>query len=222
MTSITEYSFASKGQIRSVHMLNEPAGPSDDDDPDNIALFELYIMHSTGVCVLRIRRSDLGWKKDGEPINPKEAEEEGVITISQLKPPQLPTDESSTTGDTSAPAKSVSDRSAREIVKKESSIVSKQASTSETAPRTSPPAKIENKQDATRVTTANGSEQRPEKKKKKRSTAETTTQVPAVAPISTRPPQSYAQVAQAIPPSKSPVPPETLNEPESCKAYPFI
>ncbi len=218
MTSITEYSFASKGQIRSVYMLNEPAGPTDTDDPDNVALFELYVMHSKGVCVLRIRRSDLGWKKEGEPINPKEAEEEGVITISQLKPPQVPTDESSTTGDASATAKSASDRSARETVKKEGSSVPKQSSTSETALRTSTVAKVESKQDATRATAANGGAERPEKKKKKRSTTETTSQVSTTAPTATRAPQSYAQAAQAIPQSKSPVPPEMANEPEAAKA----
>ena len=219
MTSITEYSFASKGQIRSLHMLNEPAGPTDVDDPDNAALFELYVMHSKGVCVLRIRRSDLGWKKEGEPIHPKEAEEEGVITITQLKPPQLVTDESSTTGDTPAPPKSVSDRSAREIVKKESSNLSKQSSTSETAIRTATLAKVENKQDAARATIMNGGAERSEKKKKKRSPTETASQTSAAAAASTstRAPQSYAQAAQAILRSKSPVLPDTHSEPEISK-----
>jgi WD40 repeat protein len=230
MTSITEYSFASKGQIRSLHMLNEPAGPSDVDDPDNAALFELYVMHSKGVCVLRIRRSDLGWKKEGEPIHPKEAEEEGVITISQLKPPQPVTDESSTAGDTPAP-KSVSDRSAREPVKRESSNVSKQSVNPEAAMRASTLAKVESKQDAARAAIINGGD-KAEKKKKKRSPAtETASQVSAapsaVASTSTRAPAamppSYAQAAQAAqatPQSKSPVPPEApvLQEPAKSKA----
>jgi hypothetical protein len=209
MTSITEYSFASKGQIRSLHMLNEPAGPADVDDPDNAALFELYVMHSKGVCVLRIRRSDLGWKKEGEPINPKEAEEEGVITISQLKPPQPVTDESSTAGDTPAP-KSVSDRSARETLKRENSNVSRQSINPEAVMRASTLAKVESKQDAARAAIINGSE-KPEKKKKKRSTTETGSQVssvpatatssaPATATVSTSTrapaPPSYAQAAQ--------------------------
>ncbi|KAF1844669.1 uncharacterized protein K460DRAFT_281624 [Cucurbitaria berberidis CBS 394.84] len=216
MTSITEYSFASKGQIRSLYMLNEPAGPSDVDDPDNAALFELYVMHSKGVCVLRIRRSDLGWKKEGEPIHPKEAVEEGVITITQLKPPQPVTDESSTAGDTPAP-KSVSDRSVREIVKKESSHVSKQSMTPEAAMRASTLAKVESKQDAARVAMINGGGEKSEKKKKKRSTAETASQVSASASTSTRAPPSYAQAAQATPQSKSPVPPEPTVVPESSK-----
>lgn len=211
MTSITEYSFASKGQIRSLHMLNEPAGPAEMDDPDNVALFELYAMHSKGVCVLRIRRSDLGWKKEGEPINPKEAEEEGVITITQLKPPQPMTDESSTAGDVPAP-KSVSDRSARETVKKEPSNVSRQSMTPEAAMRASTLAKVESKQDAARAAIINGAGEKSEKKKKKRSSAETASQVSAsqsVAPsTSSRAPPSYAQAAQVPAQSKSPVPQE--------------
>ncbi|PZD34423.1 CDA1, xylanase chitin deacetylase [Pyrenophora tritici-repentis] len=229
MTSITEYSFASKGQIRSLHMLNEPAGPSDD-DPDNATLFELYVMHSKGVCILRIRRSDLGWKKEGEPIHPKEAEEEGVITISQLKPPQPVTDESSTAGDTPAP-KSVSDRSARDTLKRESSNVSRQSMNPEAAMRASTLAKVESKQDAARAAIINGGGEKSEKKKKKRATAaatETASQVSVPASVtaststSSRPPPSllpsYAQAAQAAPQSKSPAPVEAPIESESSKS----
>ncbi|RAR11499.1 carbohydrate esterase family 4 protein [Stemphylium lycopersici] len=226
MTSITEYSFASKGQIRSLHMLNEPAGPADVDDPDNAALFELYVMYSKGVCVLRIRRSDLGWKKEGEPIHPKEAEEEGIITISQLKTPQPVTDESSTAGDTPAP-KSVSERSARETLKRESSNGTKQSMNPEAAVRASTLAKVESKQDAARAAIMNGGGEKSEKKKKKRSAAvEAASQVSAppstVASTSTRAPTamppSYAQAVQVTPQSKSPVPAEEAVEAESSKA----
>lgn len=211
MTSITEYSFASKGQIRSLHMLNEPAGPVDADDPDNAALFELYAMHSKGVCCLRIRRSDLGWKKEiGEPLYPKEAEEEGIISISQLKPPAPATvtgDESSTAGDPPAAPRSVSDRSVRESTKKESSNVSRQTMTPEAAMRASTLAKVESKQDAARAAIINGgAAEKVEKKKKKRSAAETASQ----ASTSTRAPvSSYAQIAQAPAQAKSPAPEPT-------------
>ncbi|KAJ4987517.1 hypothetical protein SVAN01_06974 [Stagonosporopsis vannaccii] len=211
MTSITEYSFASKGQIRSLHMLNEPAGPVDADDPDNAALFELYAMHSKGVCCLRVRRSDLGWKKEiGEPLYPKEAEEEGVISIAQLKPPAPATvtgDESSTAGDAPTAPRSVSDRSVREGTKKESSNVSRQTMTPEAAMRASTLAKVESKQDAARAALINGgAAEKAEKKKKKRSAAETAAQATA----STRAPvSSYAQIAQAPAQAKSPAPEPT-------------
>ncbi|KAH8716924.1 hypothetical protein GQ44DRAFT_775683 [Phaeosphaeriaceae sp. PMI808] len=218
MTSLTEYSFASKGQIRSLHMLNEPVeiptGPTDAEDSDNAALFELYAMHSKGVCVVRIRRSDLGWKKEGEPINPKEAEQEGVITITTLKPPQPVTDESSTAGDSTAP-KSISDRSVRESVKKEPSNVSRQTMGSEAAVRASTLAKVESKQDASRAAIINGGSEKPEKKKKKKTATDTASQI-STATRTTAP--SYAQAAQSAPVSKSPVLPEAPTQPESSKA----
>ncbi|KAF2182735.1 hypothetical protein K469DRAFT_585547 [Zopfia rhizophila CBS 207.26] len=204
MTSITEYSFAPKGQIRSLHMLNEPAAPSDTNDPDCTTLFELYIMHSKGVCTVGIHRGDLGWKKEGEPLHPREAEEEGVISLSQLKPPQPITDETSTGGDTPAP-KSTSDRSARESIKKESSNASRQSMTPEAAMRASTLAKVESKQDAARAAIINGSE-KSEKKKKKRSAAETASQASSAARA---PPPSYAQAAQVAPRTKTPSPQET-------------
>ncbi|KAJ4378655.1 hypothetical protein N0V86_005525 [Didymella sp. IMI 355093] len=211
MTSITEYSFASKGQIRSLHMLNEPAGPVDADDADNAALFELYVMHSKGVCVLRIRRSDLGWKKEiGEPLNPKEAEEEGIISISALKPPApvaTTGDESSTAGDAPTAPRSVSDRSARESTKKETSAPPRQSMTPEAAMRASTLAKVESKQDAARAAIINGGAvEKSEKKKKKRTAAETASQ----ASTSTRAtPSSYAQIAQAPAQVRSPAPEPT-------------
>lgn len=210
MTSITEYSFASKGQIRSLHMLNEPAGPPDVDDPENNALFELYAMHSKGVCTLRVRRSDLGWKKEGEPYHPKDAVEQGIIEIAQLKPPQASQDESSAGGETSGP-KSTTDKSVRESVKKESSNVSRQSMTPEAAMRASTLAKVESKQDAARAAIINGGE-KSEKKKKKRSAAETASQVSSA---SRPPPPSYAQAAQSTSSSKSPAPADTSTETSS-------
>lgn len=205
MTSITEYSFASKGQIRSLHMLTEPAGPVESDDADNAALFELYAMHSKGVCALRIRRSDLGWNKEGNPIHPKEAEKEGVISLSVLKPPQPVTDESSTAGDIPAP-KSVSDRSVREGVKKEPSSASRQQSVaSEAAVRAPMPAKVESKQDVARPAIMNGGSDKPAKKKKKTFNTESASQI-STSTRTTAP--SYAQAAQSTSLSKSPAPPE--------------
>lgn len=220
MTSITEYSFASKGQIRSLHMLNEPAGPVDADEPDNAALFELYAMHSKGVCCLRIRRSDLGWKKEiGEPLNPKEAEEEGVISISQLKPPAPATvtgDESSTAGDAPTAPRSVSDRSTRESTKKESSNVSRQTMTPEAAMRASTLAKVESKQDAARAAIINGGAAEKTDKKKKKRAVET---APQTSTSTRAPTSSYAQIAQAPAQAKSP-PPETTPVPTPAAATP--
>ncbi|KAF2002542.1 hypothetical protein P154DRAFT_533098 [Amniculicola lignicola CBS 123094] len=193
MTSLAEYSFASKGEIRSLHMLNDPVDmPTSEESEDDPAFFELYVMHSKGVAVLKIRRSDLGWKKEGEPLNPKEAEAEGVITLSVLKAPAPVADESSIGGDTPAP-KSSSERSTRESIKKESTIASKHSMTPEAAMRASTLAKVESKQDAARAAIINGSD-KPEKKKKKRSIVDSA----SGSSVSTRPPPSTTSYAQAV------------------------
>lgn len=192
-------------------MLNDPAASPDPEDPENLPLFELYIMHSKGVCTVNVRRSDLGWKKDGEPIHPVEAEANGAVTVNAMKPPAAHTEDTSTGGDTSAP-KSSSDRSARESIKKESSSASRQSMTPEAAMRASTLAKVESKQDAARAAIINGSE-KTEKKKKKRSNAETASQ----ASSATRPP-SYAQAAQR---GKSPSPhPTPATEPATTSILP--
>lgn len=204
MTSLAEYSFASKGQIRCLHMLNDPTTPPNVDEPDKSTLFELNVMHAEGICTLSIELRDLGWKKLGEPLNPKGALEEDIISFSLLKPPQSIQDESSTGGDTSG-LKSVSDKSTRESIKREASNVSRQSNTPETAMRAPTVAKAEAKQDAARAV-INGGEKSDKKKKKRPSanaetasqttTATQTTASQSSAPRVT-PPSSYAQATQA-------------------------
>jgi WD40 repeat protein len=201
MTSITEYSFASKGQLRSLHMLNEPLAPPDTDDPDNNALFELYVMASNGVCAISVKRSDIGWKKEGEALHPIEAEEEGMISIAQLRPPQVATEETSTSGDTPVP-KSSSERSMRESIKKESSNASRQSMTPEAAMRASTLAKVESKQDAARAALINGGE-KTEKKKKKRAAAAAAAESASQPSSTVSKPSSYAQAAQTVPSAKT-------------------
>ena len=87
MSGLREYSFASKGQIRSVDLV-PTAGDStkaldDDDDPP---LFELYITHSRGVTCLNIKKQDLGWSKESKVLQPVNAEKVGEITVKDLSP----------------------------------------------------------------------------------------------------------------------------------------
>ncbi|KAL8786605.1 MAG: hypothetical protein Q9195_008127 [Heterodermia aff. obscurata] len=87
MSGLREYSFASKGQIRSVDLV-PTAGDSakaldDDDDPP---LFELYITHSRGVTCLNIKKQDLGWSKDSKVLHPVNAEQVGEIAVKDLSP----------------------------------------------------------------------------------------------------------------------------------------
>lgn len=83
MSGIREYSFGSKGQLRSLDMLQSPTTASE--DPDNPVLFELYTMHSKGVTYLAIKQEDMGWNKDHRVILPVDAAEEKMIMVESLK-----------------------------------------------------------------------------------------------------------------------------------------
>ncbi|KAF2155999.1 hypothetical protein K461DRAFT_275065 [Myriangium duriaei CBS 260.36] len=86
MSGIRELSFSSKGQLRSVDMLANPASTNSDADGNDTeeALFELYAMHSTGVTCLNIKRADLGWGPDNKVIKPNDAEQCGFVAISPI------------------------------------------------------------------------------------------------------------------------------------------
>ena len=77
-----EYSFASKGQLRSIDLLPMTHdGSSNQDDP---GLFELYVMHSKGVTCLNVRKADLGWSEDNKVLHSRNAEEAGYVVVKDL------------------------------------------------------------------------------------------------------------------------------------------
>lgn len=84
ISGIREYSFANKGVLRSLNILENPAASGDGEEP---TLFELYAMHSKGVTCLVIKQSDLGWTKDNKVIAPADAVEAGLAKISKLVAP---------------------------------------------------------------------------------------------------------------------------------------
>ena len=85
MSGLREYSFASKGQLRSVDLVPTAGDPTrvidDEDDP---TLFELYITHSRGVTCLSIRKQDMGWSQDSKVLNPINAEKVGEIVVKEV------------------------------------------------------------------------------------------------------------------------------------------
>lgn len=87
ISGMREYSFANKGILRSLYLLQQPASASDGDEA---TLFELYAMHSKGVACLSIKAPDLGWDKDNKVIEPVDAVEAGVVEIGKLKQPPPP------------------------------------------------------------------------------------------------------------------------------------
>ncbi|KAJ4423356.1 hypothetical protein N0V82_001959 [Gnomoniopsis sp. IMI 355080] len=87
ISGMREYSFANKGILRSLYLLQQPASASDGDEA---TLFELYAMHSKGVACLSIKAPDLGWDKDNKVVEPMDAVEAGVVEIGKLKQPPPP------------------------------------------------------------------------------------------------------------------------------------
>ena len=87
MSGMREYSFSSKGQLRSLDLLASDAvrNINSDEDP---TLFELYVMHSKGVTCLNIKKEDLGWTLDTKVLNPLDAQEHHLIDVRELREPQ--------------------------------------------------------------------------------------------------------------------------------------
>ena len=92
MSGMREYSFADKGQLRSIELVPSSGEPtrSADDDEDPMQ-FELYVMHSKGVTCLGIKKEDLGWSKDSRVLHSVDAEQEGRIIIRDLRESSVPT-----------------------------------------------------------------------------------------------------------------------------------
>lgn len=85
ISGVREYSFANRGNLRSLDILCNPAMEQDADEP---TLFELYAMHSAGVACVLVKQCELGWSKDNKVLDAVDALKEGVVTISTLKTPQ--------------------------------------------------------------------------------------------------------------------------------------
>ncbi|KAK5651962.1 hypothetical protein OQA88_11505 [Cercophora sp. LCS_1] len=102
ISGIREYSFANKGVLRSLNILENPSPSGDGDEP---TLFELYAMHSKGVTCLFIKQGELGWSKDNKVISPVNAEEIGMATISKFVaiPPVQPAEPQAPADGTPAP-----------------------------------------------------------------------------------------------------------------------
>jgi hypothetical protein len=83
ISGMREYSFANKGMLRSVDILQTPNSTSNPGEPQT--QFELYAMHSKGVTCLNIKQSDLGWTENNKVINEVDGEESGMISIDTLK-----------------------------------------------------------------------------------------------------------------------------------------
>ena len=200
MSGMREYSFSSKGQIRSVDLLpmsNDSARiANSEDDP---SLFELYVMHSKGVTCLNIKKEDLGWSQDTKVMNPIPAEKVGRIEVRDLREPQPvnQSEKSSINGD-AAPSSSMPSDSPFVGHAKESSKI--QSSSSARADHLRPPEGTDNLGSTPSApilpmaSSSNGVEK--SERKKKRRNAPTVEEPPIdVARPAPTAPDSYAAAA---------------------------
>lgn len=88
MRSLRELSFGTKGVIRSLELLPlSKTATEEDRASEDHDLFDLYVMHSSGVTALTISRADLGWNYKNQPIETVKSDEEGLIETSKILPP---------------------------------------------------------------------------------------------------------------------------------------
>lgn len=87
LSGLREYSFAFKGQLMSLDILDaSEADPQGEVPP----LFELYIAHSKGMTTLSVFREDLGWDTKNSVKNSVDAVKAGICTLSALAAPPPP------------------------------------------------------------------------------------------------------------------------------------
>lgn len=99
MSGMREYSFANKGSLRSLDILQKSNQVAIAGEP--VTLFELYSMHSKGVTTIAIKQADLGWTLENKVINAVAADKAEIITIDLLK--EIPAPAVSDAGESAPP-----------------------------------------------------------------------------------------------------------------------
>ncbi|KAI9807554.1 MAG: hypothetical protein M1825_005494 [Sarcosagium campestre] len=106
MSGVREISFASKGQLRSLHLAPQPQSSSG--NGEGPALFELYAMHSRGVSCMTIKREDFGWNEENAPLHPVDAEARGLLTVEDLRQPSASSSSEASSAQNGDPAAAAS------------------------------------------------------------------------------------------------------------------
>ena len=169
MSGMREYSFANKGSLRSLDILQTPNSSTIGSDPSN--LFELYAMHSKGVTCLAIKQADLGWTEDNKVISSLDAAEAGAITIQSLKEIQatLVPEVGDANLQTTVPTRIVSRPAPKEANAKEPAKKVVEPSASTVTPKSEE--KFEKKEPSS-VATPTGTEKQGKSKRKKANSTE--------------------------------------------------
>ncbi|KAK4550819.1 hypothetical protein LTR36_000399 [Oleoguttula mirabilis] len=87
MSGLREFSLNKVGHLRSMDMLKTPVDNATEKGTAEETMFEIYAMHSKGVFAMPVKRADLGWDAQSKMIQPKNAVEEGVVEVYDLKMP---------------------------------------------------------------------------------------------------------------------------------------
>lgn len=202
MSGLREYSLSSIGQLRSLDLLPSPSDSArsaeNEDEPEREpSLFELYVMHSTGVACLHINKADLGWRNDSKVIHPVDAEAAGCITLKELRNRDFsaPSEPSSVNGD-AALSSSLIPITPKDISKASAKTLSVKGNDIKVKGTTDSPQVTVSNRTASANGTSSGTAEKSEKKKKQRhnaAVAEPTSTIPPPAPSV---PEAYATAAQ--------------------------
>lgn len=174
MSGIREYSFSSKGQLRSVDLLPSNSDRTRSQEDDDSSLFELYVMHSRGVTCLNIKKEDLGWSPESKVLHPIKAEEEGYVIVKDLRQPHAVSSSDGTpAGGDATPAAATKATSKPKVQKSEvtkptPAPAAKARDVQQESAETPAPSAAEQEQPVTEPTSA---ETKTEKKKKKKAAA---------------------------------------------------
>jgi hypothetical protein len=182
ISGMREYSFANKGVLRSLDILQTPNSASGSGDVPT--LFELYAMHSKGVTCLNIKQADLGWTADNKVINAVVADKAGVITIDTLKeipaPPAPEVIETAT--QSSIPTRIVPRPTARESVAKETPRKANLSEPSSSVPKSEEKAEKKEVSSSNVGLTSISGPEKSEKKKRRKAASDNSTAGPSGAP----------------------------------------
>ena len=84
MSGLREISLDPVGGMRSIDILSPSSQTAEKDAQDGDTVLEVYVMHSRGVTCLNLKKQDFGWNDDGKVVVGRNAEAEGVVTVSEL------------------------------------------------------------------------------------------------------------------------------------------
>ena len=207
LSGMREYSFAFKGQLRSIDLL--PVTSEIAANKADPGLFELYVMHSRGVTCLNIHKTDLGWGEDSKIVDSRSAETTGLVEVKELRESLAAaiSEASTLNGGDSKPS-----------AKAPTKVGSNAKSTREARDDSKGGAETEGLQ-ASNLPNGSQTEKRAERRRKKKGAAESEEITSSVPPPAPAPPKSHALTSTQ---NIISLPSQEEREPSSSKTIPSV